>query len=164
MNGRGRRLLKREEHLGIGPWSPDGASLLLLTHPQVGLEALTLLDVDTRAARVVASRKRGFLLPVWSPDGRHVAFSSVADAQTRVQEVFALTVADGVMRRLTRSRAATSPTWPDARVLAWSPRSDLILYHSRANVSVVRPDGTGRRHLCKTSPEGPVADAAWPTR
>lgn len=164
LNGQGRRLLKRERHLGVGPWSPDGASLLLRTHPRVGVEALTLLDVDTEAARVVASRKHGFSMPVWSPDGLQIAFGSRPHARTRVHEVFHASVVDGAIRRVTRTRSSGYPTWPGSEALAWSPGSDLILYHGETNVGVIKPDSTGKRALCKLSPDGPISDAVWPTR
>ena len=163
LNGQGRRLLMRERHLSVGPWSPDGASLLLVTHPRVGVEDLTLLYVDTGAVEVVASRKHGFLTPVWSPDGLHIAFGSLPAARSP-HEVFDASLADGVIRRVTRTRSSAYPTWPGSQALAWSPRSDLILYHGQANVGVIKPDGTGRRALCKISPDGPISDAVWPTR
>ena len=71
--------------------------------------------------------------PSWSPDGMEIAFRSERSGEPEIW----IMNADGTgQRRLTEG---LSP--------AWSPDGSLIAFSGRARLSVIRPDGTGRRVL-----------------
>jgi Tol biopolymer transport system component len=71
--------------------------------------------------------------PSWSPDGMKIAFRSERSGEPEIW----IMNADGTdQRRLTEG---LSP--------AWSPDGSLIAFSGRAGLSLIRPDGTGRRVL-----------------
>ena len=94
------------------------------------------VDADgTKLARLTQSAWPEFD-PTWSPDGTQIAFRSERDGEP---EIWVMN-ADGTgQRRLT---AGLSP--------AWSPDGSLIAFSAMKGLSVIRPDGTGRRVLPDT--------------
>jgi TolB protein len=93
--------------------------------------------------------------PVWSPDGRRLAFASINDPGTRLRPVNGMALyvvdADGSdLRRLTpwKLRAGFAPDW--------SPDGSRILFRTQPHGSAdatngalysIKPDGTGLRRL-----------------
>ena len=94
------------------------------------------IDADgTDLTRLTRSRWPEFD-PSWSPDGTRIAFRSERSGEPEIW----LMNADGTgQRRLT---AGLSP--------AWSPDGNLIAFSGRQGLSLIRPDGTGRRVLPDT--------------
>jgi Tol biopolymer transport system component len=74
--------------------------------------------------------------PSWSPDGTQIAFRSERIGEP---EIWVMN-ADG-----TSPRQLTEGLSP-----AWSPDGSLIAFSGHAGLSVIRPDGTGRRVLPHT--------------
>ncbi len=67
--------------------------------------------------------------PVWSPDGREIAFVSYREPDEDVTfrtDIWVLTVADGTCRKLTGSKGTSaSPAWsPDGRMIAYLGHQD----------------------------------------
>jgi Tol biopolymer transport system component len=61
--------------------SPDGR-VVALVRSYPGLPDIWLLTLDRNVMTRFTSNDRVNLFPVWSPDGRHIVFSSVAKGQT----------------------------------------------------------------------------------
>jgi WD40-like Beta Propeller Repeat len=94
-----------------GPkWSPDGRSIAVERHRLDGAPEIVVVDVATKAVRVVAASPRTrFTTPAWRPDGMAVVAAVAAEEQTF--NLFEFSV-DG-----TRTRQLTHTTggalWPD---------------------------------------------------
>ncbi|HMF04528.1 MAG TPA: hypothetical protein VKH17_06920 [Acidimicrobiia bacterium] len=117
---------RREVHAGGAPaWSSSGMLAYVLDGTlRAGSEAL--------ATQVIGQ-------PVWSPDGRALAFA-------RSDGVHVVTL-DGAARKI-----ATSVREP--RSLAWSPDGARIAFADTSSVFVAAADGSGRPQLVA----GPFAD------
>jgi Tol biopolymer transport system component len=94
------------------------------------------IDADgTDLARLTHSPGPDFD-PSWSPGGPKIAFRRERGGEP---EIWVMNAEGTGRRRLT---AGLSP--------AWSPDGSLIAFSGRAGLSVIRPDGTGRRTLPHT--------------
>ena len=90
--------------------------------------------------------------PVWSPDGRRIAFdSNRSDPDPTddigINDVYTMR-ADGTdIRKVTDSHGFSGePAWsPDGSLIAFS--SDRGVYPQRQAIYVIRPDGTGMRRV-----------------
>jgi WD40-like Beta Propeller Repeat len=101
------------------------------------LAALLLLAVPAAAARLPVLASHDWW-PVFSPNGRWVAFTNV-NGQGRV---FTLEVANAATHRVTRLAQSSSQLLP-----SWSPDSTRLAYQSGGRVWTIGVDGTGRREV-----------------
>ena len=112
---------------GMPVWSPDSRRI-----------AVTYSDglwvVDRDGGGLVQLAAAGPAYPSWSPDGEWIVFRS-RPAQTA--DLLIVSSSGGVPRHLVDA----------AGVPLWSPDGTLIAYHGSSGLSVVRPDGSGRREF-----------------
>jgi Tol biopolymer transport system component len=104
-------------------WSPDGKTILAVVFSE-GTSAMTLISVDDGAFRVLKSLDwGGFAAPLFSPDGRWVAFNFPPDDDSPNRDIFIL-ASDG-------SRQTTLIEHPaDDYLLGWTPDGSAILFGS----------------------------------
>jgi Tol biopolymer transport system component len=142
----------------FGPsWSPDGQRILFSVDPapsegcgygvcQFRIEAWVMKSTGEGAHKLA-----GGTSPVWSPDGRKIAFEGGSSRRY----IYTVRVDGTDLRRLTRSGDPHGPAWsPDGKKIAfvsWSPGS------APNKLYVIDADGTGQRRLTLMAPN----EASW---
>ena len=159
-DGSGHRTLTRRIGDGAADslaWSPDGRKLLfLLEHGSAPLCAicyrLYVLNADGSGLRDLTrklGRSRGpgpgpASDPVWSPDGRKIAFVRL---NTRLG-VYVVNADGSGMRNLTpkpMGAAYAAPAWsPDGRKIAFASERD-----GNSEIYLMNADGSGQRSLTR---------------
>ena len=136
-------------------WSPDGRKLLvLLEHGSAPLCAICdriyVLNADGSELRDLTRKLAGVRRfgagpasdPVWSPDGRKIAFVRL---NTR-HGVYVINADGSAVRNLTpkpRGAAYSAPTWsPDGRKIAFSSERD-----GNSEIYLMNANGSGQRNL-----------------
>jgi hypothetical protein len=91
-------------------WSPDGRTIAVERHQSGGAPEIVIVDVQTRAIRVLASAADArFVMPAWRPDGAAIVAAAAREDQTFNLFEFPI---DGSARRQVTHRAGGA-LWPD---------------------------------------------------
>jgi TolB protein len=147
-DGANPQQVTRTAGLNITPtWSPDGAVIAYTSYrPSGGLgtfQDIVLSFIRTGERRTPANGdplKQNYL-PIWSPDGSKIAFTSNRDGNP---EIYVMNRDGSGVRRMTNNPAIdVSPTWsPSGTQLAWvSDRTGT------GRIYIMNADGTGQRVL-----------------
>ena len=168
-DGSGRRLLPTEPDFGVEAprFSPDGKSIVFAHASPNPLMRTAIwrmkLDGTDRTPLTPFDQEVFNFHPGFSPDGASVAFTSLARDGV-ISGVYAMAAADGSGVRLITPPAlqACCPDWaPDGGRLAFMSHvyaPDFDPQHDA--VWVVRPDGTGLKHLTHPGARFDV-DPSW---
>jgi hypothetical protein len=126
-------------------FSPDGTHIVFMR----GLSGIFVIDVDgTGLKRLTDGRDDGY--PVWSPDGKAIAFLRATAPTPTAAGFFRLFSMDANGRRQHLLRLAPSPA---AGRPSWLPRGESIAIFSRGSLYKVRAsDGKPLRRF------GPLVD------
>jgi Tol biopolymer transport system component len=118
---------------GLYPsWSPDGGLIALEDR-----SSIVTVNVNGSNRRVVHS-ELNVNQPVWSPDGRHIAFTAFFDPEAFVKQPgIGLVNADGSDVRYIGPEGAGVP--------AWSPDGSQIAFLTGSGIGVIGADGSGQR-------------------
>ena len=116
-------LAEPETQFNAPRWSPDGRSVAVERQRRGALSEIAIVDVATRAVRVVASNADvRWVTPAWRPDGRTIVaaadFKEGRDGPFNLHEIDLVTAQ---VRQLTH--AAGGAIWPDV-----SPDGKTIVY------------------------------------
>ncbi|CAM3223395.1 hypothetical protein [Rhodothermus bifroesti] len=152
-------LYRFQEPVQIGTlrWHPNGRRLLFDRFVEGQRRDLAELDLETQSLHIYTDGTHDDRIPVWSPDGRRVAFTSLRDG---VPNAFVLDPAAGTASRITYLVTG-------ARVLAWLPATStfpegqlvLAVVQSKAAEHVYLVDA--RRRVREPWVQIPAPYAAW---
>lgn len=150
VNGSGREKLRDDAR--DGSWSPDGSSILFASGSDGDLD-IYLIDAKGGNVRQLTNTPEMDYLPVWSPDGRQIAFVSIPVGQRAMHDVHVMN-ADGSGRR----PVAVTPL--EELVVSWTGDSKGLVFGTTrdGNWEIYRMglDGGDVRRLTND----PASDAA----
>ena len=144
--------------LNLNPsWSNDARAIVYAAYRRGGAPDLLLSHITTGVLQDLTKGifRDGAYLPVFSPDGRQIAFAATAEG-AGAQDIFVMN-ADGTNRRriTTHPDSDTTPTW--------SPSGTQIAFTSdrtgKPQIYIMNVDGSGLRRL--PIPDGEADRATW---
>ena len=171
-DGSGLRRLTRKAAFGKDPvWSPDGRKLVFGKRPERSgavcspagrcHEEIYVINADGTGLRRLTRNAVNDHRPVWSPDGRSIAFARDRDWQT--VNIYVMNADGSAQRRLTPTLHRQQPGgWVE---LAWSPDWEKIAFDDSAghlgapDIFVMNTDGSGLRNVTNTDTTS--FDFAW---
>jgi dipeptidyl aminopeptidase/acylaminoacyl peptidase len=137
-------------------FSPDGSWIVV----EAG-EGRGLISVPTGLGRPLQLTTRRDSDPVWSPDGRVIAFMRDASAGGRCSDVW-LVRADGTgLRRLTTSPEPPPGVPCNSQPLAWSPDGKQLLCFRHDRFAVVDVATRASRDLKPVGTQDSLLGARW---
>jgi Tol biopolymer transport system component len=125
-------------------WSPDGRRIVF-AHGVIGARGISVIDVETKATRVLTSGADDDGHPSWSPDGSKLAFES---RRTGEGDIYVMNADGSGLVRLTDGGLPDSDP-------AWSPDGTKIAFIHGAYVYVMNADGSQQVNLTASSPRTP---------
>lgn len=134
-DGRNLRQLTNDQYADLQPaWSPDGKRLAYATDrdPQTDLSILKMskwriavMDLQSGASEVLPNQGGLNLNPVWSPDGKELAFIS---DRTGIPNIFLYDFADRQHYQLTNVLGGVSAITEYSPAISWARKADRIAY------------------------------------
>ncbi len=128
-----------------GGWSPDSTRIVYYSASlarQLGQVCTVSVD-GSEVVSVVSEPPVYNVEPVWSPDGKRIAFRSIRDEN---HDIYVVNLEDGSTQRLTELPALdTEPDWsPDGQWIVFASNRDTGV---ATDIYIMRADGSDVRRL-----------------
>lgn len=159
--GTATRLTVHPAYDAFPRWSPDG-NWIAFSSMREGNFDVFIVPARGGEARQLTFHSADDIVQDWSPDGTHILFNSVREG--RFPDLYALSVQDGRLRRLTNDRTALryAVYSPDGRTIAftrggqawWRPK-----YRGSQHTDIYTMPATGGAFVRQTRTDG---WNAWP--
>lgn len=134
-------------------WRPGaGQDTLLFTSIEDKNEDIYAVRADGKKLTNLTKHPAQDTMPIWSPDGRFIAFASDRDKDAGLTEIYVMDADGSDVIRITRSGASGYASHP-----AWSPDGNSIayLFHSskdaQPTLNITNPTGTREGLLIKAN-------------
>ena len=150
-DGRNKRKITDTPYLEWHPsWSPDGKHIAFTANGDGKMKfwhanlEIYVMDVDGGNQQNLTKNFRHDSDPVWSPDGKRIAYVSAMD---RNKEIHVMDADGGNQRRLTNSGNVHIHNWEPS----WSPNGERIAFTSNRDgnleIYVINADGGNQQKL-----------------
>ena len=114
-----------------GSWSPDGSSLALAFGDQRSVD-IYIASLDGKHTRRITDSQAINIKPVWSPDGKRIAFISIAPpSQGGMASAYSIDADGGNQKRISDLNAYE---------VSWSTNGKSLLLQSPEGLSLAYPD------------------------
>ncbi len=127
--------LTDDPHMVRDPqWSPDGTRIAFVTdrgedtdleHLVFGKPKIAVLDVESKALRVLPGQSGKNITPHWGPDGNHLAFVSDRDG---ISDLYIQDLRSGRISRLTRLITGVTGITDSSPPFSWSRDGKRIVF------------------------------------
>lgn len=142
--GEPRQIAPEDADQDGAAWSPDGAAIAYTSNRDASVQ-LRIVPADGGEPRVLVDPGDGVcLMPAWSPDSRHIAFTLTTPRHPA--DLFVVEVATGEITRLTRSVAQVTEARlapPERVTYASEDGLEIPAYLWRPESVGVAPNGAG---------------------
>ena len=122
---RPRRVTKNGDLARFPVWSPTGRYLAVQVRTERGGSAVGVVDLETKALKVITTEPGDAQPYGWSPDEKEISFAARRDG---VWNIYTVPVRGGRERKLTDNESTS--VW--FRFPVWSPTRDRIVYEAGA--------------------------------
>ncbi len=127
-----------------GGWSPDSSRIVYYSASVAnGVGQVCTVTADGSEVNVIVSEPPVYNVePVWSPDGKSIAFRSIREGN---HDIYIVDLEDGSEQRLTEGEALDiEPDWsPDGEWIVFGSSRDAVA----TDIYVMRADGSDVRRL-----------------
>ncbi|MCK4494910.1 MAG: PD40 domain-containing protein, partial [Candidatus Aminicenantes bacterium] len=148
-----RRVVRRAWSVDGSAWSPDGSTIAWISYyPASGQSILRMRRLYEDKSRVIAQSLK-YICFKWSPYGNHIAYEFFDRKQGTTNELFVVSVPDGIPKRLIESSKGSglSRNW------AWSPNGEKLAILADDKLMVFQmPNGDAQQ-------VGKLLDPSWGT-